>query len=1593
MGPCPLGDSARYNLPSAIRRLFVLGLLCISLWLSLPCAARGACESTQINGYPCDSAKGQVTGGASCAGGARCRSNALAYWHITHSSLSSATAVDIHVRFKSASYQDNNVIQLWNWSTGTWTTKLVLPNSAVEKEAVIGNVTLSAFVRSSTIMIRAMIGIETGVDSADFCWFQAVSRSASAPTAQSPLNHASGISLTPQFQWIPSCGNSGQQIQLSTTASFSSPLWTQSLSSTATTCSYTGSLLSYSTTYYWRVGDRFGSTFVWHTGSPWDFTTVCRRTLSISSLNPTTGAQISLSPSDCGAVVTTPSTCTFACNTVVTLTAPVTPPGGSVFSKWQMDGIDLPGNPATVTMAANHTMTAVFLPTSMRTLFVESSNPTSGVLIAVAPNNCAPNTMTPLSCTYINGAIVSLTAPPTADGSTFQKWQRDGTDYSTSQTATVTMDASHVLTAVYSTPVTRSLAVGSVNPNSGVLVNLLPSNCNPNATTPLTCTYPVGTVVELEAPSTAGGNYFAKWTRDNADYSTMPTISLTMDGDYTMTAVYDPPPPGGTNVPLCESGGLISFNIVPSDPSLSSVLSTIKGQYQEVLTSDCYGPQSWEAGRPINDLSTMDPFHGYWLRTSSKNAGPIQVTGTLAPPSTPLSLCSGWNLIPYLPDFPDTLTHALMSITGQYIRLFGYECDKGWISWDVNRPATLNDITCMKPNHGYWININSDATLIYPSSGYACSLPTDCNFQSPPNWPYHMDVWSMSAHCQADLIPVGTTICAMDARGALCGTTTVTTEGQFLIHVMGDDPQTPLDEGARDGEAFTLLLSGLCPMLTPFAWVNGTSHQFDVTFPCTCPSPPPSRHSVDSRETLAASSPPVTMPPTAGANESTYPLSSVHGDLNADGVIDVMDVIAEIEYVFAGGPSANPEFIAEINGTDPIDVFDIVHLIDYAFSSGPPPLDYQEPIDSAEIVIGVDGNRYALDQVEFGLDSGLSVSVGDSLIGALGARKLGEIRVFAYFRIQVPDTTLAISALLGSGKVRYATPYRFVELEQQSCQTCGPTPGAAPSDPDYIDFVHDYFALARVPLMWNSVSGSDAVVIGVIDGSFDIRETKPGRELYGRVVSPCLGPQPPIGDLHGTKVCGVIGAAHDNALGVAGALRYCEIQYYDAPASSGRVDLNLAQEGLAYFTKLAREGRRVVVNMSFAMEFQDAGMVKQSLWDAVRGFSNANGLMIASAGNQGWKIAKLPGGCQQTYSDCETSDHCVFPASATEVLAVGSVDLADSRYGNSGCGGPSNYGMGVIASTHPARDIYGFNATENCFADWSNCGCTSLAAPVVTAIAAAVWCANPTLSAAEVKEALIASADKRYVNACDFGFGRVNAFRAIRYACGQEQHEDPIPGPPDGLEAQPGTSSVELSWNWTYFNYKGGYESDIEKFNVYRRDIVSGTTWRWTRITGTDGIRSKQYTDESVLPSTLYLYRVAAVDAAGQEGYLSAAVPATTLNSDAIALPLSSQVMDIWSEAAYCQFGPLPAGSRILAKNPRGTVCGVATVQAGGAYLLHVIGDDANTAADEGARRGEAMTLVLEGACQVVTPFTWSPFSSVSFDGGFPCTCGTPSPR
>jgi Leucine-rich repeat (LRR) protein len=178
------------------------------------------------------------------------------------------------------------------------------------------------------------------------------------------------------------------------------------------------------------------------------------------------------------------STLEVSFNQLASLTLPYLP---------NLSNLSLTGNPIKrlTVPGPNSTLVSQLTPlesgglqvTFLPVLTVNSSNPGTGVVADVTPadQNGAGNGVTDLNRVYSDGAVVNVSVPATADGNSFQKWQIDGTDYSTSPSTSVIMDGNHSLTAVYgSGPLAPQNVAESAN-YSLVYSLSIPNEANYNA--------------------------------------------------------------------------------------------------------------------------------------------------------------------------------------------------------------------------------------------------------------------------------------------------------------------------------------------------------------------------------------------------------------------------------------------------------------------------------------------------------------------------------------------------------------------------------------------------------------------------------------------------------------------------------------------------------------------------------------------------------------------------------------------------------------------------------------------------------------------------------------------------------------------------------------------------------------------------------------------------------------------------------------------------------------------------------------------------------------------------------------------------------
>lgn len=262
------------------------------------------------------------------------------------------------------------------------------------------------------------------------------------------------------------------------------------------------------------------------------------------------------------------------------------------------------------------------------------------------------------------------------------------------------------------------------------------------------------------------------------------------------------------NVTLKPFWNLLSLGIAPTPNTVPEVLNGLAVSYIYGFIAG-EGPKSWDVNRPsfLNDLLVLDGMHGYWFKSTAAADQQWSVPGVLIGVATPLVLYQGWNLVSYLPQTADLLSHALGSLASKYTYVIGYN-GSTTEDWDINRPDFLNTLTHLRPMSGYWVKMGSAGQLTYPTSGYSPPKPVvfagDSSGVRGGLSTTNCDFWGV----QPDLFSQYDTIRAYDPDNVLCGDTLVGPEGGFLLHVMGDDFTTPEeDEGAVEGDTIRFTIN------------------------------------------------------------------------------------------------------------------------------------------------------------------------------------------------------------------------------------------------------------------------------------------------------------------------------------------------------------------------------------------------------------------------------------------------------------------------------------------------------------------------------------------------------------------------------------------------------------------------------------------------------------------------------------------------------------------------------------------------------------------------------------------------------------------
>lgn len=434
-----------------------------------------------------------------------------------------------------------------------------------------------------------------------------------------------------------------------------------------------------------------------------------------------------------------------------------------------------------------------------------------------------------------------------------------------------------------------------------------------------------------------------------------------------------------------------------------------------------------------------------------------------------------------------------------------------------------------------------------------------------------------------------------------------------------------------------------------------------------------------------------------------------------------------VVHAAAGRPSRPPRLVGDSGAP---------HLFGGVFGQPPRQADASATFMPGEVVIGWQPEPAARAQAQPGrLDVDRASPAWRTAAASLAARSglavLDLVPEYGMARLAVPPgAEAAESARLA------ALPWVIHAGPNYLAQAAG-----YPNDPR----IGEQWHMRRIsaPAAWELTFGSYSIVVAVIDSGVDLGHPEfTGRLLPGfDYVNWDDTPNDDNG--HGTHVAGIIAAAANNGVGVAGLaanVKILPLKVLDSQGGGNYYNIVTA-------IRRAADSNVQVINLSLG-GFSDDPLLQ----DAIKYAADRNIFVAAAAGNCGSGGDGCTAGANPIY----------YPAAYAGAFAVAASDHFDNWANYSGykyyvaLAAPGGLSGDEIISTLPGGYGWKFG--------------TSMATAQVSAAAALVLTYQPAATYAQVADILKNTADKvgpyTYIGGRNdwFGAGRLNAGQAVRWA-------------------------------------------------------------------------------------------------------------------------------------------------------------------------------------------------------------------------------------
>jgi subtilisin family serine protease len=429
------------------------------------------------------------------------------------------------------------------------------------------------------------------------------------------------------------------------------------------------------------------------------------------------------------------------------------------------------------------------------------------------------------------------------------------------------------------------------------------------------------------------------------------------------------------------------------------------------------------------------------------------------------------------------------------------------------------------------------------------------------------------------------------------------------------------------------------------------------------------------------------------------------------------------------------------------------------------------------------GPTWEEDEILIKFKPAVTTSSVSSLLAALNARVLDYTPELGLRHIRLPQKMAvadAITQMLASDLVDYAEPnYRCHAFVKPNDPLYSRLWGLENTGQDDGSSGADITAASA----WNIATGSQNVVIGIIDSGIDYKHedlrhalyTNPGEDPWSDSDDPTTGNKvdddangyvddwkgwnfvsasndPYDDNSHGSHCAGTIGAVGNNNTGITGVcwnVRIISLKFLD---ENGDGNVANAAKAIVYAANL---GIRILNNSWGGNEYSRA------LYDAIQ-YANSKGvLFVAAAGNDGVNTDQYP-----NYPSCYDLENIISVAASDnkDQLAVwGSEETPSDDCGficNSVMAATpgSNFGPISVDLAAPGKGIW--STVPGGYARFDG---TSMAAPHVSGVAGLILAKYPALSHLQIRARIMANVDQREsFSAVVASGGRLNAFKALQ---------------------------------------------------------------------------------------------------------------------------------------------------------------------------------------------------------------------------------------